>query len=50
MIDSIEITPGDEFEDEDLCRLYPAVGWSAYTAEVPALARMVDNSSYSDWM
>lgn len=46
MIDSIELTPNDAFEDEELRQLYAAVGWSAYTADVPALARAVDNSTY----
>ena len=46
MIDSIELTPNDSFEDEELRQLYDAVGWSAYTADVPALARAIDNSTY----
>ncbi len=46
MINSIEFTPNDAFEHEELRQLYAAVGWSAYTADVPALATAIANSTY----
>lgn len=46
MSNSIEVRAASTIPTEELRLLYTSVGWSAYTADMEALARAVSNSTY----